>query len=93
MIGMKDGTIKMLYDPLISIRGACLVEGRTVLNSYSILIVQNVKKKEMTFGRLDAIAYAPEGNNDDIRDNRDDPKKRDNRPGFLDPYLIFIYIR
>ena len=47
----------------------------------------------MTFGRLDAIAYAPEGNNDDIRDNRDDPKKRDNRPGFLDPYLLFIYIR
>lgn len=39
----------------------------------------------MTFGRIDALIYAPEGNNDDIRDNRDDPKKRDNRPGFVNP--------
>lgn len=39
----------------------------------------------MTFGRIDSLIYAPEGNNDDIRDNRDDPKKRENRPGFLDP--------
>lgn len=36
MVGMKDGTIKMLYDPAISVRGACLVEGRTVNCIHSV---------------------------------------------------------
>ena len=40
----------------------------------------------MRFGRADALAYAPESNDDDIRDNRDDPKKRDNRPGIKNPW-------
>ena len=44
MIGMKDGTIKMLYDPLISIRGACLVEGRTVL--ILIIAIDTIECKE-----------------------------------------------
>ena len=40
----------------------------------------------MRFGRADALAYAPESNDDDIHDNRDDPKKRDNRPGIKNPW-------
>lgn len=82
---MRDGGVKILYDPDMSVRGACLIEGRTVGVRMIYHHQQNVKKKEMTFGRIDSLIYAPEGNNDDIRDNRDDPKKRENRPGFLDP--------
>lgn len=33
IVGMRDGTIKILYDPDMSVRGACLIEGRTVLMS------------------------------------------------------------
>ena len=46
----------------------------------------------MQFGRKDALAYAPESNDDDIRDNRDDPKKRDNRPGIKNPYIPSIFL-
>ena len=46
----------------------------------------------MQFGRKDALAYAPESNDDDIRDNREDPKKRDNRPGIKNPYIFSFYI-
>ena len=41
----------------------------------------------MRFGRQDALAFAPEANDDDIADNRSDPKKRDNRPGIRNPYV------
>lgn len=42
----------------------------------------------MQFGNLMNVIYAPESNDDDLRDSRDEPKKRDNRPGKLDPYLL-----
>ena len=40
----------------------------------------------MQFGNVMNVIYAPESNDDDLRDSRDEPKKRDNRPGKLDPY-------
>lgn len=49
----------------------------------------------MQFGNLMNVIYAPESNDDDLRDSRDEPKKRDNRPGKLDPYLlrcVFLYV-
>lgn len=30
IVGMRDGGVKILYDPDMSVRGACLIEGRTV---------------------------------------------------------------
>ena len=42
----------------------------------------------MQFGNLMNVIYAPESNDDDLRDSRDEPKKRDTRPGKLDPYLL-----
>lgn len=30
VVGMRDGGVKILYDPDMSVRGACLIEGRTV---------------------------------------------------------------
>lgn len=31
LVGMRDGSVKIFYDPEISVRGACIIEGRTVL--------------------------------------------------------------
>jgi hypothetical protein len=44
----------------------------------------------MQFGNIANIIYAPEGNNDDIRDERNDPKKRDNKPGIPDPSILLV---
>lgn len=30
VVGMKDGSVHVLYDPAVSVRGAVMIEGRTV---------------------------------------------------------------
>ena len=30
VVGMKDGSVHVLYDPEMSVRGAVMIEGRTV---------------------------------------------------------------
>lgn len=30
VVGMKDGSVHVLYDPAMSVRGAVMIEGRTV---------------------------------------------------------------
>lgn len=32
VVGMNDGSVHVLYDPAMSVRGAVMVEGRTVLD-------------------------------------------------------------
>lgn len=85
--GTHSGEVVCLYDPSFSLRGALLVEGSTVSEA-SGSHEQKKKKVEMRFGNLTNAIYAPESNDDDLRDSRDEPKKRDNRPGIVDPYLF-----
>lgn len=46
----------------------------------------------MQFGNMQNVIYAPESNDDDLRDSRDEPKKRDNRPGKPDPLKRVIVL-
>lgn len=75
VVGMKDGSVHVLYDPSMSVRGAVMIEGR-----------KETKKKEMAFGNLNHVIYSPAPNDDDMRKS-DDVKRRDNKPGKPDPLL------
>ena len=74
VVGMKDGSVHVLYDPAMSVRGAVMIEGR-----------KETKKKEMAFGNLNHVIYSPAPNDDDMRKS-DDIKRRDNKPGKPDPW-------
>ena len=74
VVGMKDGSVHVLYDPAMSVRGAVMIEGR-----------KETTKKEMAFGNLNHVIYSPAPNDDDMRKS-DDIKRRDNKPGKPDPW-------